>query len=443
MPARRLPRVLAVLVAVAAATGQPAHAALVPRVTPDSAPQAAVRHPSTHARGPARGAAHRRPATASPAPAPNATPAPKATDAPHSSAAGPPPGPAPSPASRGVASPSTPADVAQRQADLAATRVRSLTAQYRARAAATDQAAGQLAAAFSIAEQARAEQQAADLALHAQRADQSRRIRTLYAEGPDGLGLALLTAQSPQDALWQVSTAPRIARTLLDHSRDEVALAQQLAGDSAARARATQDAEQQLSTALGRMQDAAAGAQQLLSAATDTLTRLSAAARALRSAQDAAAALAAAQAAAAAQSARLAGAVGPVRALSMPPDFEHAYRRAAGTCPGLRWTLLAAIGQVESGHGRNEGPSSAGAIGPMQFLPSTFAEYAVDGDGDGVTDPWDVADAVPTAARYLCASGAAGGTPASVQAALFTYNHAQWYVDLVLATERAIQATTR
>ena len=428
MPVRRLSRWVAVLAALGVATAGPAQAGLIPRVTPDRPSAALAKAPPKATRKPA--------VKRSPKPSPSSPPQPDAkpgqTSASPSRAALPP-----------AASPSTPADLAQRQADHAASRVRALTAQYRARAVVTDQAAGQLAAAFAIAEQARTDQETADVALHAQRAEQSRRIRALYAEGPNGLGLALLTADSPQDALWQVSTAPRIARTLLDHSRDQVAQAQQLAGDSVVRARATQDAEQRLSTALGRMQDAAAGAQQLLAAATNLLARLSATARALRSAQAAAAALAAAQQAAAAQSARLAGAVGPVTALTMPSDFERAYRRAGGTCPGLRWTLLAAIGQVESGHGRNEGPSSAGAIGPMQFLPSTFAQYAVDGDGDGVTDPWDVADAVPTAARYLCASGAAGGTPAGVQAALFSYNHAQWYVDLVLTTEQAIQAANR
>jgi membrane-bound lytic murein transglycosylase B len=75
----------------------------------------------------------------------------------------------------------------------------------------------------------------------------------------------------------------------------------------------------------------------------------------------------------------------------------------------------------------------------MQFLPATFASFAVDGDRNGRTDPWDYADAIPTAARYLCASGL-DGTPAGVQRALLAYNHAQWYVDLVLATEQAIVA---
>lgn len=112
--------------------------------------------------------------------------------------------------------------------------------------------------------------------------------------------------------------------------------------------------------------------------------------------------------------------------------YRQLYVDAARSCPGLSWTVLAAIGQVESGHGRNNGPSSAGAIGPMQFLPSTFAQYAVDGDGDGKADPWNAYDAVPAAARLLCANGGSQGG-ARLAEAVFSYNHAQWYVDEVLA----------
>jgi membrane-bound lytic murein transglycosylase B len=124
----------------------------------------------------------------------------------------------------------------------------------------------------------------------------------------------------------------------------------------------------------------------------------------------------------------------------LPPEaYAALYRAAARTCPGMPWTLLAAVGQVESGHGRNNGPSSAGAVGPMQFMPRTFAAYAVDGDGDGVASPWSPPDAVFTAARYLCVNG--GGSPATVRQALFAYNRAQWYVDLVLAVQARIDAT--
>jgi hypothetical protein len=107
------------------------------------------------------------------------------------------------------------------------------------------------------------------------------------------------------------------------------------------------------------------------------------------------------------------------------------YKRAATTCPGLPWTVLAAIGQVESDHGRNAGPSSAGALGPMQFLPSTWKVYGVDGDGDGKADITNPFDAIPGAAKYLCASGGGKGGQ-SLYKAIFAYNHADWYVQKVL-----------
>jgi hypothetical protein len=105
---------------------------------------------------------------------------------------------------------------------------------------------------------------------------------------------------------------------------------------------------------------------------------------------------------------------------------------AAQYCPGLSWTVLAAIGEIESGDGANEGPSSAGAEGPMQFLPSTWAMWGTDGFGQtGTPDILNPLDAVPAAARLLCASG--GGSTATLPGAIFAYNHASWYVNEVLA----------
>jgi hypothetical protein len=105
---------------------------------------------------------------------------------------------------------------------------------------------------------------------------------------------------------------------------------------------------------------------------------------------------------------------------------------AAAYCPGLSWTVLAAIGQIESADGTNEGPSTAGAMGPMQFLPSTWALWGIDGFGEtgppNILDPYD---AVPAAARLLCADGAAAGG-SSLYHAIFDYNHADWYVNEVL-----------
>jgi hypothetical protein len=91
--------------------------------------------------------------------------------------------------------------------------------------------------------------------------------------------------------------------------------------------------------------------------------------------------------------------------------------------------ILAGIASVESDFGRNPGPSSAGAIGFMQFMPATWKTYGVDADGDGTADPYNPADAIFAAAGYLHASGA----PRDWHAALFAYNHSNSYVATVLA----------
>jgi len=105
---------------------------------------------------------------------------------------------------------------------------------------------------------------------------------------------------------------------------------------------------------------------------------------------------------------------------------------AAQYCPGLSWTVLAAIAQIESGDGANDGPSSAGALGPMQFLPSTWAIWGITGFGPpGPPDIMNPLDAVPSAARLLCADG--GANNATLASAIFDYNHATWYVNEVLA----------
>jgi soluble lytic murein transglycosylase-like protein len=92
-------------------------------------------------------------------------------------------------------------------------------------------------------------------------------------------------------------------------------------------------------------------------------------------------------------------------------------------------SILAAINEIETGFGVNQGPSSAGAIGWMQFMPATWAAYGVDANGDGVRDPSDPEDAIFAAARYL----RAGGMPEDPEGAIFAYNHADWYVADVLA----------
>lgn len=123
----------------------------------------------------------------------------------------------------------------------------------------------------------------------------------------------------------------------------------------------------------------------------------------------------------------------PVRPSQITSYLQLFQASSAQYCPSLSWTVLAAIGQIESGDGRNVGPSTAGALGPMQFLPSTWAEWGIDGFGPpGRPDVMNPFDAVPSAARLLCAAGALTGTQAGLRRAIFAYNHADWYVNEVL-----------
>jgi hypothetical protein len=115
----------------------------------------------------------------------------------------------------------------------------------------------------------------------------------------------------------------------------------------------------------------------------------------------------------------------PTPAVGHPGSYLQLFKdSAARYCPGMSWTVLAAIGQIESGDGQN--------LGPMQFEPSTWAIWGTDGFGDtGPPDIMNPYDAVPSAARMLCADGAASST--TLRGAIFSYNHAGWYVDEVLA----------
>ena len=115
-------------------------------------------------------------------------------------------------------------------------------------------------------------------------------------------------------------------------------------------------------------------------------------------------------------------------------EYMNLYRSSARDYGfGPDWYILAAVGEVESDHGRNMGPSSAGAMGPMQFLPSTWRTSGVDGNGDGVANIMDPEDAIPAAAGYL----QVGGAPQDWYRALYSYNHADRYVKKVLAVAEA------
>ena len=100
----------------------------------------------------------------------------------------------------------------------------------------------------------------------------------------------------------------------------------------------------------------------------------------------------------------------------------------------MPWQVLAAINEIETDYGRNLSVSSAGAVGWMQFLPSTWKTWGVDANGDGIADPYNPVDAIFTAARYLHAAGASK----NLSQAIFAYNHAGWYVQSVLLRAKLI-----
>jgi murein DD-endopeptidase MepM/ murein hydrolase activator NlpD len=110
----------------------------------------------------------------------------------------------------------------------------------------------------------------------------------------------------------------------------------------------------------------------------------------------------------------------------------HVLWQRAGSAYGIPWNVLAAINKIESNFGGNMGPSSAGAVGWMQFMPSTWLRWGFDADGDGIADPWNATDAIYSAARYLAAAG--GQT--DIARGVFAYNHADWYVREVLDLAR-------
>jgi membrane-bound lytic murein transglycosylase B len=132
---------------------------------------------------------------------------------------------------------------------------------------------------------------------------------------------------------------------------------------------------------------------------------------------------------------------------SIPPTYLALYQQAAVTCAGLPWTVLAAIGTVESDNGQSlaagvrSGANFAGAEGPMQFEPATFSSVAVVGPGGAdPPSPYDPVDAVYSAARLLCTDG--GGDPATIARAIYAYNHSSDYVAQVLSLASSYGASS-
>ncbi|WP_328869610.1 bifunctional lytic transglycosylase/C40 family peptidase [Streptomyces sp. NBC_00287] len=135
----------------------------------------------------------------------------------------------------------------------------------------------------------------------------------------------------------------------------------------------------------------------------------------------------------------------------VPSDYLALYMDAAATCPGLTWPLLAAIGKVESDHGRStlpgvhSGSNYAGARGPMQFLLPTFtsvvAKRPPPEGGEQPPSPYNAHDAIFTAAAYLCDSGARDGK--DIPAAVRAYNPDDAYVSAVLTQAQTYAGGTK
>jgi membrane-bound lytic murein transglycosylase B len=173
-----------------------------------------------------------------------------------------------------------------------------------------------------------------------------------------------------------------------------------------------------------------------------------------------------------------------VNGLGIPVATLDAYLRAEGRMAtetpqcGIKWWMLAGIGRVESNHGRYGGaqPSQNGdvvprilgipldgspgvaaisdsdggiwdldpvwdrAVGPMQFIPSTWKGYASDNNGDGKTDPNNVYDAAYGAAKYLCRAAGHMGDDGSLTRAYLSYNHSDAYAAEVLNLARTYES---
>jgi hypothetical protein len=121
-----------------------------------------------------------------------------------------------------------------------------------------------------------------------------------------------------------------------------------------------------------------------------------------------------------------------INSFEIPPFLLPIYQ-ACGTEYGIPWEVLAAINKIETDFGKNLNVSSAGAVGWMQFLPSSWEMYGLDANGDGRKDPYNPVDAICAAAHYL---KVAGGQK-DLYGAILAYNHADWYAQEVLTYARA------
>ena len=304
-------------------------------------------------------------------------------------------------------------------------QVRQLQEQVKRAEARYDAALGGVAASVTAAIQTdqASEDAAAQTAAAAAQLDD--RIRGLYMSGGP---LALYASALESGDITEVQSRVIVVSSLVHADKDVVRADRAVSANVAAMARRAQAAAHRQIATERSVRDVATRVLTLLAHEQQLLDQAQARVSHLQELDAARAALAAQTSAfGAITSSRIAS----LGILPAPALYMVYYHQAAATCPGLSWTVLAAIGQVESGHGRNPAVSSAGAMGPMQFLPSTFAHYAVDGDHNGRLDIMAPGDAIYTAARYLCANGAGAGGDALYNA-VWHYNHADWYVQMVL-----------
>lgn len=317
-------------------------------------------------------------------------------------------------------------------AQAAAAEVDRLVDQLAVQVSAQDAARTAVALAVSTAVTADGDARAAAAAAASARARAARTVRALYTSGgPVALYSALLEARSVSDLGTSTRIAGQVlARTARDRRQAQAEQDRAVSGrqDTAAAVDAQVLAADQVVRATETVEETLAQARRVLAAAAADARQAELLEASRRQVADAERLVALSRGA-------MAALAGPAGAGGIPPAYRVLYQQAAARCPGMRSTQLAAVGQVETRHGRNVGPSSAGAQGPMQFMPGTWARYGVDGDGDGVADPWNPADAIAAAATYLCVNGAGQGTAEAEAHALLRYNNAQWYVDLVQSVE--------